>query len=435
MPPMSSNKQSLATEISSVVLQDWIAHSNPSIRSQLDLIISSLRRRQITGALSCAKATLEILRTVLGQCKFTDTDHMMRVVRAIGRILTTAVPVELTIGNIIRRVLYIIREEYLNKKKLNAENSTSNTLNSNSIITTSSSILALKKQTSFDSSIVSTANISLSSTVSASGTVSTSGNKKSASIGSVFVSAKDDIRDSDIDYSTSVGDYKTALMAAISELNDELDNVNQPICEVAHEYIHADECVLVYGYSVTVELFLKSAARKRKFQLIIAESGPGLDGHRLLQALHKHPNITLALIPDTAIYALMSRVNKVLISPNSILADGGAICTSGHMMVAIAAKDFAVPVVGVTGAYKLTPLYSHNQSDVLSHLQSPADVIPYDYPIDLEQVSVVVPAFDYVPPDLIDLYVTNSGCHQPAYMYRLLGEFYHTGDYNLDNYD
>ena len=35
-------------------------------------------------------------------------------------------------------------------------------------------------------------------------------------------------------------------------------------------------------------------------------------------------------------------------------------------MVAVAAKEFSVPVVGVAGAFMLTPLFAHNQ--VLSYL-------------------------------------------------------------------
>ena len=41
--------------------------------------------------------------------------------------------------------------------------------------------------------------------------------------------------------------------------------------------------------------------------------------------------------------------------------------TTGHLMVAVAAKEFSVPVVGVAGAFMLTPLFAHNQvlSDIL----------------------------------------------------------------------
>jgi hypothetical protein len=46
-------------------------------------------------------------------------------------------------------------------------------------------------------------------------------------------------------------------------------------------------------------------------QLVIAESNPGLDGHKLAASLCKVPSIGVTLIPDSNIYALMARVNKV----------------------------------------------------------------------------------------------------------------------------
>jgi translation initiation factor 2B subunit (eIF-2B alpha/beta/delta family) len=83
-----------------------------------------------------------------------------------------------------------------------------------------------------------------------------------------------------------------------------------------------------------VELFLKTVGLKRRFQvsfnffalrfafptlnhlfsflqLIIAEGGPSLDGHKLAYSLCKVPNISVTIIPDSNIYAIMARVNKV----------------------------------------------------------------------------------------------------------------------------
>ena len=93
-------------------------------------------------------------------------------------------------------------------------------------------------------------------------------------------------------------------------LLQQIDNV-AVICQRAQEHIHTGELILTYGYSRIVEQFLKAAGAKRKFQLVVAESNPGLDGHKLAQSLSKVPSIGVTLIPDSNIYALMARVNKV----------------------------------------------------------------------------------------------------------------------------
>lgn len=41
---------------------------------------------------------------------------------------------------------------------------------------------------------------------------------------------------------------------------------------------------------------------------------------------------------------------------------------------------------------------------------------------------VLNPAYDYIPPNLVDLYITNMGGLQPSYIYRLLAEYYHRDD-------
>ncbi len=39
--------------------------------------------------------------------------------------------------------------------------------------------------------------------------------------------------------------------------------------------------------------------------------------------------------------------------------------------------------------------------------------------------------FDYVPPELISLFVTDTGGYTPSYVYRLLAEYYSREDYTL----
>ena len=42
-----------------------IFQSLPSVKSQFAMIVIALRRRQLSGALPCAKATMEVLRAVV----------------------------------------------------------------------------------------------------------------------------------------------------------------------------------------------------------------------------------------------------------------------------------------------------------------------------------------------------------------------------------
>lgn len=122
----------------------------------------------------------------------------------------------------------------------------------------------------------------------------------------------------------------------------------------------------------------------------------------------------------------------------------------------------SVPFVVLIGLHKLSPLFASDANATLNDLQSPGDIIPYDAvcqhlaaPEDAYGVSggssalrhvchlsscagetfveVINPAYDYIPPELISLFVTDVGACTPSYIYRLLTEYYSRQDYVLSN--
>lgn len=44
---------------------------------------------------------------------------------------------------------------------------------------------------------------------------------------------------------------------------------------------------------------------------------------------------------------------------------------------------------------------------------------------------VVNPSLDYIPPELISLFITDTGGHTTSYVYRLLAEYYTREDFAL----
>ena len=79
---------------------------------------------------------------------------------------------------------------------------------------------------------------------------------------------------------------------------------------------------------------------------------------------------------------------------------------------------------------QLCPLFPHDQ-DTVNELLSPTMVLKFEDADTVNTVAVVNPQFDYVPPKLVDLLVTNLYGLQPSYVYRLLVEYYDTEDYEL----
>lgn len=63
--------------------------------------------------------------------------------------------------------------------------------------------------------------------------------------------------------------------------------------------------------------------------------------------------IQVNLIHDSEVYAIMARVNKVIVGANLVTADGGFFGTCGINMVTSAAKVMAVPVICIVPIYKV----------------------------------------------------------------------------------
>lgn len=223
-----------------------------------------------------------------------------------------------------------------------------------------------------------------------------------------------------------------AVLDAINELLEELDGIQQQICDQALEHVHSNEVILTFGYCRTVHFFLREAAKKRRFQVVVAESGPSYEGQRLARDL-ANDGIATTCITDAAVFAMMARANMVLIGAHAVLANGGMLGVSGSHMVALAAQRHAVPFVVLTGLHKLSPIFPHDPDVTLNELRSPSELLDFDaiadsLPPDGEGVGpdlhAVNPSLDYVPPQLISLFITDGGCFCASYVYRLQKELF-----------
>ncbi|XP_011876008.1 PREDICTED: translation initiation factor eIF-2B subunit beta isoform X2 [Vollenhovia emeryi] len=299
----------------------------------------------------------------------------MDIVRQNGKYLIKSLPLETCIGNMVRRILQIIREEYTSESKTKMDETCPQE--------------SLHK----------------------------------------ILTAENDRQ---IDFNISIPFLKTSLIENMNEFEVELETCSENITRQASEHIHSNEIIMTIGKSKLVEEFFKEAATTRAFDVIVAEGGPFLSGHEMAVNLAK-AKIKTTLISDAAIFAMMSRVNKVIIGTHTVMANGGLRAISGAHTVAQAAKHYSVPVMVLLPLYKLAPIYhcSGKQSDFNCHVSPMHSVIDSANALLLEQIHAYNPVFDYVPPDLVTLFISNIGGNAPSYVYRLLSELYHPDDYEL----
>jgi len=410
---------------------------------------ASRDRRQVTFR------TVELLRTLIGSTKWKNAAQLMILLRGVGRELNAAGGAkEPAIANIVRRIMCAVRDEVATAEANEAQ----------AIMAKADSATKAKANTTFEPIAedpdlpphqgqmsrnlaipnTNSRNLSLSSMLWAHpqhlGTTNTSGttttrSKRSDSFSSVdsssnIFSGENNDTDFPPSFYANRPHFRPAVMEAIQEIMLDLEDLHKNIDDQASSHIHTGEVVLTYSRSKTVESFLKAAAKKRQFQVIVCEGAPHFGGHTMAKSLAE-AGIDTTVIHDSAAFAIMARVNKVLLPAHAVLANGGLIAPSGSHMVALAAKHYSVPLVCLTGMFKLCPMYPHEGQDTLQDLVSPSSVVDYVELSDqiMSKVEFVNPVHDYIPPNLINLYVTNIGAFQPSYIYRLLAEYYHSDDW------
>lgn len=344
----------------------------------IDPLVMELKRRQLKGDKDVALRVAHVLMRVISAARWTDPADLISIIRKVGECLHNANPREFIPGNIVRRVLAIIRDE-------------------------------IETETSANTPMISSM-FSLLSTNSNTTDTRTKFSKKQSS------------------------DMRSIIIQGIRDLIDEISNVKEELENMAADLIHDNELLLTATPgSDTVLQFLIKAKAKRNFTVLVTECYPNdtADAHKFVKALADN-KIDTVLIPDSATFAVMPRVGKVILGANTVFANGGCMSNSGVANVVECAKEHKTPVFGVAGLYKLSPLYPFNREDLVE-VGNSGKVLNYGNLELMENVDVVTnPLGDYVPPEHIDIYITNVGGFAPSFIYRIVLDNYKPEDNRLE---
>ncbi|KAM3356647.1 translation initiation factor eIF-2B subunit beta [Capsicum galapagoense] len=401
----------------------------PDIEGLVNDFVAKLSKRKVEGSQATSRLTAELLRSVVSLQRLPPTNPaavLIEAVRGIGVKLVAANPVELAVGNIVRRVLHIIREEDL------------------SLLTSKTGDLDLSAASDDERTIDQDYDPTQSAAAAAAKSFI-----RPPSLHALLENMPDKAVPSNIYTSSSGGDseekskadklartrkLKHDVIEAINMLIEDIDTCHELIAEQAVEHIHQNEVILTLGSSRTAfEFFCAAKEKKRSFRVVVAEGAPRYQGHALAKELVSR-GLQTTVVTDSAVFAMISRVNMVIVGVHAVMANGGVIAPVGMNMVALAAQKHAVPFVVVAGIQKLCPSYPHNPEVCLNDMRSPAELLEFGRLFGVDSgapLQVVNPGFDYVAPELVSLLITDIGGHNPSYMYRLISDYYSADDFDL----
>ncbi|KFD59118.1 hypothetical protein M514_00281 [Trichuris suis] len=329
--------------------------------------INDIRYGKITGSYNIAHATVCFARKIIATRKWSSVDGLLQMLQAECRMMAECLPKQLIVTNMIRRILKMIRDEVVREP--------------------------------------------------------TAGEPLQESLQKLWLG------DGSFKETASAKEWKTLIIENVSEFLAELETCGDNISAQAEDHIKSGDTVMTLSYSKTVESFLKAAAVRQRFTVIVAQCAPLNKGLLLAEALKNCKTIRVQVISDSAIFSSMSQTSKVIIGTEEVLGDGSLRAVAGTYSLCLSAHYFRVPVIVCSPFYKLTPTFlSESNQEDFNELRSPMELVPFKEAEIVCKSEICNPAFDLVPSHLITLLITNVSGNAPSYIYRLINELYHPKD-------
>ena len=193
----------------------------PEIAALVGPIVAKLKRERNVDKDVIAVDIAHLLMRVISAARWSNPYDLVEIIRGVGKLLIAAQPKEIVIGNIVRRVLALIRDEI----ETDSATATDPIMSSMFSLLSTSDHLAKKGQL-------------------------TQLKKQSS-------------------------DFRSIVIQGIRDLIDEITNVDEGLEGMTVDLIHENEILLTpSAHSLTVLQFLIKARAKRKFTVLVTENFP-----------------------------------------------------------------------------------------------------------------------------------------------------------------
>ncbi|HEU0114662.1 MAG TPA: hypothetical protein VFQ80_08295 [Thermomicrobiales bacterium] len=190
----------------------------------------------------------------------------------------------------------------------------------------------------------------------------------------------------------------------------------QRIVDYGAALLAGSERLLIYDYSSSVAAIVRElAARDERPTIVIPEARPLDGGRRYVEDLADTP-LRLEFVPDAAVAGAMEGCAAAMIGAETIAADGGCYNTVGSLGVALAGQRWGMPLYVPSALVKIDARTLNGAPRPIPAL-APERLarLTAGWPASLAaRVTVASPDLDFVPPDLIAAFITESGVLAPA---------------------
>ena len=218
---------------------------------------------------------------------------------------------------------------------------------------------------------------------------------------------------------------KESVVEAAKQMAEDDVQTNMTMGKNGSELFDNDDTIMTHcnagalatvAYGTALGVIRATKESGKKIKVIATETRPVQQGSRLTAFELKHDGIDVNLIPDTAVGYTMANglVNKVVVGADRILRTGHVFNKIGTYQVATMAKQHNIPF------YVAAPLSTFdlksNPEEVIIEQRKASEVTTIgDKKTAPDDISVINPAFDMTPPELITGIITEAGIAKPPY--------------------
>ncbi len=147
-------------------------------------------------------------------------------------------------------------------------------------------------------------------------------------------------------------DLKDAALLAGKELMEDTKDSFKELTEKGSEIVRDGQLILIHCHSSTVTGILKKAWDSgKRFNVICTETRPSRQGFISAKELSEH-EIPTTIVVDSAVASVMAGVDMALVGADTVLKNGDVVNKIGTLGVALAAKEFGVPMYVATQRLK-----------------------------------------------------------------------------------
>ena len=225
--------------------------------------------------------------------------------------------------------------------------------------------------------------------------------------------------------STNIQEIKENVVREAKKMAEEDIEINMKMGKNGAQLFSDNDVIMTHcnagalatvGYGTALGVIRATKDSGKKIKVIATETRPVMQGSRLTAFELKHDGIDVSLIPDTAVGYSMANglVSKVIVGADRILSTGHVYNKIGTYQVAMMAKQHNIPF------YVAAPLSTFDlkstPKDVIIEQRKASEVTGVGgNKTAPDGISVINPAFDMTPPDLITGIITEAGIAKPPF--------------------